>query len=319
MEKAPLNARIKKMYTAFLAERGLRDEEDADCVALFYNDDYELVATGARAGRLIKQIAVSEKAEGTGAAATIISELVTQAAESGVTHLMMCTKPQNKKMFMSLGFYPLSETKDALLMENKRDGLEKFLAALPHPEGNVGAIVCNCNPFTLGHRYLMETASKQVDALHVFVLSEGGAMFTPEERIELVRKGTADLKNVYVHESDAYLVSRATFPAYFIKETARVENVRTDLDLKLFCERIAPALGIKTRFVGTEPFCPVTNSYNTRMKELLPGYGIACVEIPRHREISASKVRALIKEGRLAETKDLVPETTYELLERRFG
>lgn len=319
LEKTPLNPRIKKSYASFLSERGLRDENDADCIALYYDDDYDLVATGARSGRLIKQIAVSEKAEGTGAAASIISELVNQASSEGITHLMLCTKPANKKMFMSMGFYPLSETRDALLMENKPDGLDKFLSALPHPEGNIGAVVCNCNPFTLGHRFLIESAAKQCDALHVFVLSEDGALFSPKERIDLVRAGTADLKNVYVHESSVYLVSRATFPAYFIKETERVENVRTDLDLKLFCERIAPALGIKTRFVGTEPFCPVTNSYNKRMKELLPDYGINCIEIPRHKDISASRVRALIKEGKLEETKLLVPETTYELIQRRFG
>ena len=31
------------------------------------------------------------------------------------------------------------------------------------PTGNIGAIVMNCNPFTLGHRYLIETAASQVE------------------------------------------------------------------------------------------------------------------------------------------------------------
>ncbi len=33
--------------------------------------------------------------------------------------------------------------------------------------------------------------------------------------------------------------------------------------------RLAPALQITHRFVGTEPLCPLTRNYNQRMKSLL--------------------------------------------------
>lgn len=316
--RAPLPSAMRSFYQKFLTERGLRDENDAECIALYFDEEDTIIACGARTDRLLKQFAVSPAAEGTGACAAVASALVDNAFEAGIMHLMLCTKPENERMFGSLGFYTLVATGDAILMENRRDGLDRYLAALPHPEGKVGAVVCNCNPFTLGHRYLIDTASKQVDALHVFVLSEEGSQFSPAERIDLVRKGTADLKNCYVHESNAYLVSRATFPAYFIKDTARVEDVRTDLDLLLFCRRIAPALGISVRFVGTEPFCPVTRAYNGRMKELLPANNIELVELPRHNDISASKVRALMKEGDLETIRTLVPETTYDLIRSKL-
>ena len=95
--------------------------------------------------------------------------------------------------------------------------------------------------------------------------------------------------------------------------------MKTDLDIELFCRRIAPALGITKRFVGEEPFSPVTRAYNNRMKELLPEHGIELIEIPRLSEISASKVRSLIKAGEYARTEEMVPETTYEIIQSRFG
>ena len=99
-------------------------------------------------------------------------------------------------------------------------------------------------------------------------MSEDASAFPAKVRLDLVRRGTADIKNVIVTESRDYLVSRATFPTYFIKDRASTANVQTDLDIAIFTERIAPALHITRRFVGTEPFCPVTRAYNERMKQL---------------------------------------------------
>ena len=119
--------------------------------------------------------------------------------------------------------------------------------------------------------------------------------------------------------SDLYLVSRATFPAYFIKDKTRADLVKADLDIAFFAGRIAPALHITKRFVGEAPFSPVTAAYNARMKELLPGQGIELVEIPRYAEISASRVRALVQAGEYEKTRELVPETTYETILRHAG
>ena len=82
-----------------------------------------------------------------------------------------------------------------------------------------------------------------------------------------------------MYESELYLVSRATFPAYFIRDEEHADEVRSDIDIGLFAERIAPALNIKKRFVGDEPYSPVTDAYNRRMKELLPEHGIELIEI----------------------------------------
>lgn len=53
----------------------------------------------------------------------------------------------------------------------------------------IGSIVMNCNPFTLGHRYLIETAAARCDKLYIFVVEEDKSVFPFEDRIQLVRGG----------------------------------------------------------------------------------------------------------------------------------
>lgn len=311
----PLSERQHKEYLSLLEACGLRDEGDADIVALM-TEDGDLIACGALAGRTVKQLAVDSDAEGQGAMAAVLSALIAEAYARGIHRLFLCTKPENLRMFRSMGFHTVIETTDAVLLENRKDGLESFLASIPKYDGVCGAVVCNCDPFTLGHRHLIEYAASHCDNLYVFAVSEKGSMFSPEERLEMIRKGTADIENCHVFESDLYLISRATFPAYFIRDESRADLVKSDLDIELFCRRIAPALNISIRFAGEEPFSPVTRAYNERMKELLPANGIAFEEIPRLSEISAGKVRSLIKDGEFEKIREMVPESTYEVIQR---
>ena len=315
----PLSPRRQKEYLAFLTAAGLRDEEDADLIAWMTDDDFRLTGCGSLAGHTLKQVAVAPKIEGTGAMATILSALINEAAQQGISRLFLCTKPANKPMLLSMGFYPVVELRDALLMENRRNGASDFIASLPRYEGTCGAVVCNCDPFTLGHRHLIEHAAANCDHLYVFAVAEKGSMFSPEERLDMIRRGTADIPHCHVFSSDLYLVSRATFPAYFIKDKTRADLVKADLDLTFFCEHIAPALHITVRFAGEEPFSPVTAAYNDRMREMLPANGIRFEEIPRFNAISASRVRELILNGQAEQTRELVPETTYETILRHTG
>jgi [citrate (pro-3S)-lyase] ligase len=59
------------------------------------------------------------------------------------------------------------------------------------------------------------------------------------------------------------------------------------------------------------------------MKTLLPGCGIEVIEIPRREmneaAISASRVRALLEEKNFDQIRGLVPETTYEYLNKTYG
>lgn len=180
-----------------------------------------------------------------------------------------------------------------------------------------GAIVMNANPFTKGHRYLIEEALRHVEVLYVFVLEENKSTFSFKDRIAMVRLGTSDLENVFVVPSGRYIISTATMPGYFKKETAPFVEADAVNDLALFGV-IAAELNIKIRFAGEEPIDRFTNQYNQSMRRLLPEYGVMFYEIPRKemggQVISASRVRRGIKENKIEELKNLVLEPVYEYL-----
>ena len=176
----------------------------------------------------------------------------------------------------------------------------------------------NCNPFTNGHRYLVETAARAVDSLYLFVVREDRSVFPFDVRFKLVEAGVRDLDNVIVLDSSQYIVSGATFPTYFLKQDDPVARIQMELDATLFGTRIAPAFGITCRFVGTEPCCPLTGGYNAAMLRILPALGVEVVEVERKQladgVISASRVRELIGMNDLSRLEEFVPPTTLAYL-----
>ena len=274
---------------------------------LCLDDDGEIIAGGSLDGHVCKCIGVSEDHQGEGLTATVVTELRKEAFERGEDHLFLFTKPKNRMQFLDMAFFPIAATKDVLLMESKRNAARNYARSLAEEAparadgtpGEIGAIVMNANPFTAGHRYLIEKALERVDLLHVFVVSEDRSYFSFAERWKRVLEGTKDLPNVRVHETKEYMISSVTFPTYFIKEKARIEDVRCALDLAVFAEVFAKEMGITVRYVGTEPLDPVTNHYNEMMNAYLPGKGIEVVEVPRlcvdGEIVSATKIREKLK------------------------
>ena len=180
--------------------------------------------------------------------------------------------------------------------------------------GRVGAIVMNANPFTLGHRYLVEQARAACGVLHLFMVSEDVSLVPFSVRKKLMMEGTKDIPGIVYHEAGSYIISSATFPAYFQKGDNAVIRSQAGIDANIFTQ-IAAALGITDRFVGDEPTSVVTGIYNEILSTALPEAGVACHIIPRKeadgKAISASTVRSCIHAGRLEEIRGLVPETTY--------
>lgn len=314
-----LTGQKRAQWEALLGRTGLEPDNQIEATVLVWEDG-ELIATGSRQGNLLKCIAVDAMHQGQDLTATVLTQLRQDAFRQGHTHLFLYTKPQNKYMFRSLFFYPIAQTKQVLLMENKTDGIQAFLDTLPvsHTGGTVGAAVMNCNPFTKGHRYLIETAAKECDHLYIFVLSEDKSEFPAKDRIEMVRLGTANLHNVTVLPTGPYLISSATFPTYFLKERDNAEQVHCLLDIEIFCNYFAKKFGITRRYVGTEPLSPMTDQYNEALAAHLPQRGIQLRLIPRKETdgtpISASAVRAYLADGNLAALKTLLPQTTLEYL-----
>lgn len=184
---------------------------------------------------------------------------------------------------------------------------------------DAGAIVMNCNPFTIGHQYLIEYAAARVHYLYVFVVEEDKSYFSFEDRYRMVKLGTAHMDNVIVVPSGKFILSCNTLPSYFEKEEKREVKIDASNDLELFVKYIAPGFDIKCRFVGEEPIDMVTRQYNEQMKQMLPHYGISLIEVPRIRDdggvISASRVRTAIEQKRLVEMRPLVPENVWKYLE----
>ncbi len=304
-----------------LGREGLGLDSHLDYTAGIYEGE-ELVATGSFYRNTLRCLAVDGSRQGEGLMAAMVTHLVNELFARGERELFVYTKRKAAQNFASLGFYEIARLDEVVFLENRRDGFSSYLASLDRPSlrpgAKIGAIVMNANPFTLGHRYLAERAAAECEALHLFMVSEDVSDFPRAVRERLIRAGVADLKNVYPHPTGPYLVSSATFPSYFIREDEELTLAHAKLDAKVF-SAIASALSITDRYVGEEPLSPATALYNRAMGELLPREGLRLHVLSRRSDdginpISASRVRALLRQGRVPEVRPLVPDSTYEFL-----
>lgn len=182
-----------------------------------------------------------------------------------------------------------------------------------------GVVVMNCNPFTLGHRYLIEQAAKQVERLFVMVVREDCSLFAYAERKAMVEQGVAHLENVTVIDGSEYAISQATFPTYFLKRLDDAADTQMLLDLDLFRRHIAPALGATVRFVGTEPTDRLTRRYNQLMHEVLADVRETARLEKEGNAVSASRVRKAMEQGDMSTIRQLVPPTTLPYIIARLA
>jgi len=314
--------RGNKLIEKLLQEEGIRRDKNLDYTCAVYDEEYNIIGTGSCFGNTLRCVAVSQKHQGEGIVNKIFSHLLQYQFERNNFHLFLYTKYTTSQFFRDLGFYEIVNIKDQIVfMENKKTGFKDYISNLQKTkkEGNkIAAIVINANPFTLGHQYLIEKASKESDILHLFIVSEDKSIFPFNVRKKLVIEGTKHLNNIIYHDSGPYIISSATFPSYFQKDENAVIESHANLDLEIFV-KIAKSLDINVRYVGEEPKSVVTGIYNNIMETKLPEYDIKCIIVPRKNEdngeiISASNVRKLIKEGDFNAIKNMVPENTYKYL-----
>ena len=303
---------------ALLQREGITRDAHLDYICALRDGDDEIIATGSCFGATLRCFAVSSGHQGEGLLNEIISHLMQVQYARGNTHLFLYTKVTSARFFASLGFYEIARVDGTLVfMENRRSGFPNYLKNLEKTKssGVSAALVMNANPFTLGHQYLVETAAKNCDTLHLFVLSEDASLVPFAVRKRLVQAGIAHIPGVVLHDSGPYIISSATFPSYFLKDEAAVIDGHARLDLAVFT-RIAQALNVTHRFVGEEPTSQVTGLYNRIMAQELPKAGVQCHVIPRReaggKAISASTVRAALQNGDWDTLKALVPATTLD-------
>lgn len=293
-----------------LRQEGIRRDANLDYTCGIYDDDEDLVATGSCFGNTLRCLAVSGKRRGQGLLVQVVSHLLDVQARRGNLHVFVYTKPANGDFFTGLGFHEIARTAQAVFMENRRGGFGAYCTSLKRlPGQRIAAVVMNANPFTLGHRYLVERASRENDGVHLFVLSEENGPIPAAVRRRLVEEGVRDLENVVIHGTGPYLISSAIFPSYFLKDADEAIRAQAALDGAVF-GKIAAHLGIQRRYLGEEKRSHVTAIYN----KVLAGQMDCCV-VPRlevgGEAVSASVVRQAIHDGRLEEVRDMLPESTY--------
>lgn len=318
------NRKNYEQVMELLKKEDIRMDKNLEYTCGIFDSEHNLIATGSCFGNTLRCLAVSSQYQGEGLMNLIVTHLVNYQFNRGIFHLFVYTKTGCESIFKTLGFYRIAKVADQLVfLENKKNGFESYLHQLQantesvSSDSKISAIVMNANPFSLGHQYLIEKASKESDLVHVFVVSEDTSVFPFSVRKQLIEKGTSHLNNIVIHPTGPYMISNATFPSYFQKDEESVIRSHALLDVVLF-EQIALKLKIKFRYVGEEPFSMVTGIYNQIMKEEFSKIGLKLIEIKRKENnkqiISASKIRQAIKNDDMDIVKTMVPETTLNYI-----
>lgn len=281
----------------------------------------EIIATCSKLFNLVKCIAISSKYTGLGLSKKLVNKVIEKIHDENYDEAFIITKIENKVVFEANKFSAIYSNEKISFMTNRPDKIIEYVEYLRdvQVDGNNGAIVMNTNPFTYGHQFLIEQASKQVDNLYIIPVLEDLSFFKYEERKRMMTEGVKHLKNVKVIEGTQYIISKSTFPSYFLKSSDETVKQQTNLDASIFVELFKKSLNIKKRFVGTEPFSHTTNLYNQTLKEVMIENDIELIEITRKelngKAISASEARLEILSKNKDKLEKLLPSTTVKIIE----
>ncbi|HES2135046.1 TPA: [citrate (pro-3S)-lyase] ligase [Streptococcus pyogenes] len=304
-----------------LHQEGIRLDAHLDYTCAIMNAQNDVIATGSYFGNSLRCLCVSSAYQGGGFLNRIVSHLIDEEYALGNYHLFVYTKTSSAAFFKDLGFTEIVHIDNHIsFLENKKTGFQDYLMTLNKPEqtpGKVAAIVINANPFTLGHQFLVEKAARENDWVHLFMVSEDQSLVPFSVRKMLIQEGLKHLDNIIFHETGPYLISQATFPAYFQTEDNDVIKSQALLDTAIFL-KIAQTLQITKRYVGEEPTSRVTAIYNEIMAEQLQQAGILLDILPRKAinqqqdPINASTARQALKDSDWDLLAKLLPKTSLD-------
>ena len=206
---------------------------------------------------------------------------------------------------------------------------ERQLASETDTPEDTSLVIINANPFTAGHRYLAEIASRRSSRVLVMVIQgkpesggkgnheNTGIVFPFKERLEMTRRCLSDLINVTVIPSGPYVISRDDFPEGFLSNVMGRVPAHAVLDSMVICH-ICRALGIRKVFAGDEPRDEMSEIHLNALRSACADAGIMLRVAERKRlgekYISSSLVRQDIADGKTDEVRLLVPEEVLKYL-----
>jgi len=307
----------KNILTTFLNEYDLDYELDIDYSILVYYQE-KIIGTASLANNVMKCFLVSSDFVGQNITALMFSHLVNILNFKGINHYFVFTTPKNRKIFTSLNMKVLVSTMNTTLLEggdniyNILDNLKKEYKV---SDNKKACVIINANPMTLGHMYLIETAAKKSEEVLVFVVSEDLSSFPFIDRFNIIKEATSQIKKVTVLPTLSYLVSKITFPKYFLKEDQLIQDEQTLVDVMIYKEYYQKIFNIHKRYLGEEPLSFNTNKYNHVLKDYL-GEKLEIIKRKNigSKVVSASLVRNLIKANKIDKIKKYVPKATYDYL-----
>jgi len=307
----------KNTLVSFLKNHNLDYEIDINYSILVYDNDI-LIATSSLANNVMKCFLVIDEYKSQNITTLMFSHLANYLQKNQIYHYFVFTTPNNEKIFTSLNMKKIVETMNTVLLEGGDDisnVLNELKLDYNISDNKKAAVIINANPMTNGHLYLIETASHENEEVLVFVVSEDLSSFPFADRMEIIQKAVKHLKNVRVIPTLSYLVSKITFPKYFLKEDQLIKDEQTLVDVLVYKQYYAKIFNIHSRYLGEEPYSFNTSKYNQVLKDHL---GNHIKIVPRkeykNKPISASLVRKLIKTNKIDKIKDYVPEATYNYL-----
>jgi len=313
IELAVLDKQIDKAKELLVAN-GLSYDSDIDVTLLAIEE--EAVGTISLSSNVIKCLSVSEDFQGMGIALKLVSKVVEYLFSKGVIHYFAYTKANNFEVFRGLGMTEVVTVDGITLFEGGFYNISTYLKEFKSEHSldqEYAALVMNLNPMTNGHLYLIEKAAKENKNVILFVVEEDKSIFPFDLRYTIAKEACVHLENVKVLPSTEYMISKATFSTYFIKDQKIISELFAKIDFEIFTKYFAKILGITKRYIGTEPYCVVTSAYNDVMLD--SSFEMVLVERKTHNDksISASLVRELMEKD-IKLIKEYVPDATYKNL-----
>ena len=317
----------KQAVVEFLSAFGLKFNAYADYTA-YVEEEGNVIATVSLAKNVICDLAVSEAFQGENVATSLIMHALEKLRAEKIYGYKVFTKPLYREKFLDLGFRLLVQGENFVALEGGESNIwttlqnlkTKILMDLGSFDDDYGAIVMNANPFTSGHLSLVEHALSKHGKVLIFVLEEDVSEFSFKERFSLTFLATRQYRDrVCVLPSTEYVVSKATFPDYFLRSEQDVSQAHAEYDAMLFEKYFMKELNVSKRYLGTEEK-EYMSVYNATLDKVLRSKLEIVERFKQNGErVSADTVRKLLKAGDDEKALEFIPKPCQAVFKMIIG